>query len=76
MYNVKQTMFVFLFRQGTDQPHQGDVNTREAIPNTTKRGRYQIARPGDPNISFFHTWRQWRWVDILFLSYGRGALEG
>jgi hypothetical protein len=28
--------FVFLFRQGTERPHQGDVNTRVDIPNTTE----------------------------------------
>ncbi len=28
--------FVFLFRQGTERPHKGDVNTKVAIPNTTK----------------------------------------
>jgi hypothetical protein len=32
---VSGQCFVFLFRQGTEQLHQGDVNTREAIPNTT-----------------------------------------
>jgi hypothetical protein len=26
--------FVFFFHQGTEQPHQGDVNTIVAIPNT------------------------------------------
>ena len=26
----------FFQRQGTEQPHQGDENTRVAIPNTTK----------------------------------------
>ncbi len=31
--------FVFLFHQGTEQPHQGDVNTRVAIPNTTEEVR-------------------------------------
>ena len=34
--------FVFLFHQGTERPHQGDVNTREAIPNTTEEVRYRI----------------------------------
>ncbi len=34
--------FVFLFCQGTEQPHQGKINTRVAIPNTTKEVRYQI----------------------------------
>ncbi len=34
--------FVFLFRWGTEQPHQGNMNTRDAIPNTTKEVRYQI----------------------------------
>ncbi len=28
--------FVVLFRQGTERPHQGNVNTGVAIPNTTK----------------------------------------
>ncbi len=28
--------FVFLFRQGTERPHQGDVNAGVAIPNTTE----------------------------------------
>ncbi len=40
--------FVFLFRRGTEQPHQGNVNTRAAIPNTTKEVRYQIML--DPEI--------------------------
>jgi hypothetical protein len=40
--------FVFLFRQGTEQPHQGDVNTRVAIPNTTKEVRNRIML--DPEI--------------------------
>jgi hypothetical protein len=31
--------FVFLFRQGTERPHQGNVNTRVAIPSTTKEVR-------------------------------------
>ncbi len=35
-------MIVFLFRQGKEQPHQGNLNTRDAIPNTTKEVRYQI----------------------------------
>jgi hypothetical protein len=34
--------FVFLFRQGTEQPHQGNMNTRDTIPNTTKEVCYQI----------------------------------
>ena len=34
--------FVFLFRQGTEQPHQGGVNTRVAIPNTTKEVHNRI----------------------------------
>jgi hypothetical protein len=34
--------FVFLFCQGTEQPHQGNMNTREAIPNTTEEVRHQI----------------------------------
>jgi hypothetical protein len=34
--------FVFLFRQGTERPHQGDVNTRVANPNTTKEVRNRI----------------------------------
>jgi hypothetical protein len=34
--------FVFLFRQGTEQPHQGDVNnTMHSIPNTSEEVRYQ-----------------------------------
>jgi hypothetical protein len=40
--------FVFLFRQGTEQPHQGGVNTRVAIPNTTKEVRNRILL--DPEI--------------------------
>ena len=48
--------FVFLFRQGTEQPHQGNVNTRVAIPNTTKKVRNQIMLdleiPG--NLSFVY----------------------
>jgi hypothetical protein len=35
-------MFCLFFRRGTEQPHQGDLNTRDAIPNTTKEVRYQI----------------------------------
>ncbi len=31
--------FVFFFRQGTERPHQGDVNTGVAIPNTTEEVR-------------------------------------
>ncbi len=34
--------FVFLFRRGSEQLQQGDMNTRDAIPNTTKEVRYQI----------------------------------
>ena len=34
--------FVFLFRQGTERPHQGDVNTGVAIPNTTEEVRNRI----------------------------------
>ncbi len=34
--------FVFLFRQGTEQPHQGDVITGVAIPNTTKEVHNRI----------------------------------
>ena len=40
--------FVFLFRHGTERLHQGDVNTRVAIPNTTKGVRNQIML--DPEI--------------------------
>jgi hypothetical protein len=40
--------FVFLFRQGTERPHQDDVNTRVAIPNTTKEVRNRIIL--DPEI--------------------------
>ena len=40
--------FVFLFRQGTERPHQGDVNTGVAIPNTTKEERNRIML--DPEI--------------------------
>jgi hypothetical protein len=40
--------FVFLFRQRTERPHQSDVNTRVAIPNTTKEVRNQIIL--DPEI--------------------------
>jgi hypothetical protein len=40
--------FVFLSRQGTEQLHQGDVNTRVAIPNTTKEVRNRIML--DPEI--------------------------
>ena len=34
--------FVFLFRQGTERPHQGDVNAGVAIPNTTEEVRNRI----------------------------------
>jgi hypothetical protein len=34
--------FVFLFCQGTEGLHQGNLNTRDAISNTTKEVRYQI----------------------------------
>ncbi len=40
--------FVFLFHLGTEQPHQGNVNTRVAIPNTTKEVRNRIIL--DPEI--------------------------
>ncbi len=40
---------VFLFHQGTERPHQGDVNTRVAIPNTTKEIRNRIML--DPEMS-------------------------
>ncbi len=33
---------VFLLHQGTERPHQGNLNTRDAIPNTTKEVSYQI----------------------------------
>jgi hypothetical protein len=39
---LSRKCFVFLFCQGTEQPHQGDMNTRVAIPNTTKEVRYRI----------------------------------
>jgi hypothetical protein len=46
--------FDFLFRQGTERPHQGDVNTRVAIPNTTKEARNQIMiDPGIPEHPSF-----------------------
>ncbi len=41
--------YVFLFRQGTEQPHQGDMNTRVAIPNTSKEVHYQIRL--DPEVA-------------------------
>ena len=37
-----------LFHQGTEQPHQGNMNTRVAIPNTTNEVRYRIRL--DPEI--------------------------
>jgi hypothetical protein len=40
--------FVFLFHQGTEQPHQDNVNTTVAIPNTTKEVRIRIRL--DPEI--------------------------
>ena len=40
--------FVFLFRRGTERPHQCNLNTRVAIPNTTKEVHYQIVL--DPEI--------------------------
>ncbi len=48
--------FVFRFRQGTEQPHQGNMNTRVAIPNTTEEVRYQIRLdPGIPeHLSFVY----------------------
>jgi hypothetical protein len=33
---------VFLFHQGTEQLHRGNLNTRDYIPITTKEVRYQI----------------------------------
>ncbi len=39
---LSRRCFVFLFRQGTERPHQGDVNTRVAIPNTTEEVRNRI----------------------------------
>jgi hypothetical protein len=52
--------FVFLFHQGTEQLHQGNMNTRVAIPNTSKEVRYQIRL--DPVVAtvFFCMWRQLR----------------
>ncbi len=35
-FDNKQTKCVFLFHQGTEQPHQGNMNTRVAIPNTSE----------------------------------------
>jgi hypothetical protein len=34
--------FIFLFSRGTEQPHQEDLNTRDAIPNTTREICYKI----------------------------------
>ncbi len=45
---LSEQCFVFLFRQGTERPHQGDVNTRVAIPNTSKEVRNRIML--DPEI--------------------------
>jgi hypothetical protein len=52
--------FVFLFCQGTEQLLQGDMNTRSAIPNTSKEVQYQTRL--DPVVAtvFFCTWRQLR----------------
>jgi hypothetical protein len=46
--------FVFLFHQGTEQPHQGNMNTRGAIHHTTKEVRYRIKLDleGLPLLSF------------------------
>jgi hypothetical protein len=48
--------FVFLFCQRTEQPQQGNMNTRDAIPNTIKEVRYQIKL--DPE-------------GLMLLSFGR-----
>ena len=67
--------FVFLFRQGTERPHQGGVNTRVAIPNTTKKVRNQIMLdpeiPG--NLSFVYgdgggVWISYRPVVVHLLG--------
>jgi hypothetical protein len=34
--------FVFLFHQGTEQPHQSDMNTILAISNTSVNVCYQV----------------------------------
>jgi hypothetical protein len=52
--------FVFLFRQGTERPHQGDVNTGVAIPNTTKQVRNRIML--DPEM-----------IEQLSFLYGDGG---
>jgi hypothetical protein len=67
--------FVFLFRQGTEQSHQGNMNTRRvAIFNTTKEARYQIWLDPVFTTVFLWMWRRLRWAVIL--SCGRGATAG
>ncbi len=51
---LSRQCFIFLFRQGTERPHQGDVNTRVAIPNTTKEVHNRIMLdPGIPEHPSF-----------------------
>ncbi len=57
--------FVFLFRQGAEQPHQGDMNTSVAIPNTSKEVPYQIRVDLEVATVFFWTCRRLRWAIIL-----------
>ncbi len=58
-----------LFRQGTEQLHQGNVNTRVAIPNTTKKVRNQIMLdleiPG--NLSFVYGDGGGEWISYCLV---------
>jgi hypothetical protein len=67
-------MFCLFFHRGTEQPHQGNMNTRDAIPNTTKEVHYQIRLDPEKLTYLSYTCRRWRWAHIL--SYGRGAFVG
>jgi hypothetical protein len=55
----KRTKICLSFCPGTEQPHQGDMNTNVAIPNTTKEVlRYQIRLDPVKGTTFFWLWRQ------------------
>jgi hypothetical protein len=50
------------------------MNTRVAIPNTTKEVRFQIRLDPVVMTVFLQMWRQFGWTVIL--SYGWGATAG
>ncbi len=57
--------FVFLFCQGTEQPHQGNMNTILAIPNASINVRYQVTL--DPVVidAFIQLWSQLLYAQFL-----------